>query len=174
MDNLKTIHGIVFLEKCGRRIMASYNQNGQLTSLTKQKEFEATVLTLLNNFYQQSSSETHILTAQNYLLVVNIYNDFYLILVAEPFENEIILAEIMSALQGTISHFCGKETSSRMVYRYYAEMAILLNEVIDNGLVLTTNIDELVSRILMQENKRAKAGSSGTGKGGVMSFFNFS
>lgn len=174
MENLKNIHGITLLEKCNRRVMSTYNQNGRLATPASQKEFEQTVLTLLNNMYQNSNGETHIIAVHNHLLLVSIYTDFYLILVAEPFENEIILADVLGELQSTIAHFCGKEISARMVYRYYAEIAILLNEIIDNGLILTTNTEELISRIMMQDSKRTKGGASSTNKGGVMSFFSFS
>jgi len=174
MENLKNIHGITLLEKCNRRIIGNYNQNSRLASPASQNEFEQTVLTLLNNMYQNSTGETHIIAVHNHLLLVSIYTDFYLILIAEPLENEIILADVLSELQGTIAHFCGKEISARMIYRYYAEVAILLNEVIDNGLILTTNTEELIARIMMQDSKRTKGGSSSTNKGGVMSFFSFS
>ena len=50
----------------------------------------------------------------------------------------------------------------------------MLNEVLDNGLILTTDGEELIAKVLSQDGKRGKLPSVPSGKGGVMGFFSFS
>lgn len=172
MDNLTTILGIALLEKTDRRILVSYNENGILREPQAQREFEQKILALLNGLYQKSEGETHVLTVEGLLIVVNIYSDFYLLVVADERENEVVLADLVATIHSAALVFCGKEINTKLIYRFYPQLALLLNEVFDNGLILTTNSTDLVARVLMQDSKKSK-GASTPNRGGMMNFFNF-
>ena len=172
MDNLTTILGIALLEKIDRRILVTYNENGTLREPQAQREFEQKILILLNGLYQKSEGETHVLTIEGLLIVVNIYSDFYLLVVAEERENEVVLADLLATIHSAALVFCGKEINTKLVYRFYPQLALLLNEVFDNGLILTTSSSDLVARVLMQDSKKSKGASTPNQKGSMMSFFN--
>ena len=172
MDNLKTILGIVLIEKTERRILVTYNGNGSLSDPQTQRDFERSTCTLLNSLYEKAEGETHVLTVEGRLIVVNIYSDFYMLIAAEEHENEVVLLDLLNTIHGAALVFCGKEVETKLVYRFFPEMALMLNEVFDNGLVLCTSSSELVARVLMKDANKGTAYTPNQ-KGSMMSFFNF-
>ena len=166
MQNLRTVLGIVLLERSQKRIISNYNENGSLNNSRSQREFEAAITKVLNNTFDGESEHINILVFQNKLIVSKVYREFYLLIVSEHTENEIILSKMLEIIEHAIDSFCGNNLSLKNVYENYEEIVLVLNEVFSNGLVLTLNENDLIDRVLLSNLKKGKqTGDAGKRRG---------
>ena len=161
MQNLAKIEGIVLLDKNGERILANYNSNGELDTLKKQMVFEKRIEDMLKSL----PSEDNLTSFDNHIVLSKTYKDFYMILVADESENELLLEEIMSALEDSIIYFCGKNVKLPVLFRYYTEIVLLFDEILNEGMLITIRSEDLINKVLMKDKWGSK--KSGASRRGL-------
>ena len=175
MRNLKSILGVVFVEKNEKRIISNYNENGSLKEYKSQRELEQMTVKILNNYYTTEKGVVDIFLILEKMVMVRAFSDFYLIIVSENNENEMVLNDLIETIEVALEYFCSKDVSLKSIYRHYEEIVLLINEVFSNGLILTSSSQDLISRINLTNAKKGKTPATpNQGKSGVMGFLGFS
>ena len=147
MQNLTKIQGLAILDKNGDRVIANYNSRTHLNAPKAQAALEKRIEEQLRN----STLDTELLTMGTHLIVARIYNEFYLVLIADQSENELLLEQVLETLTEGIGHFCGKNLKLPVIFRYYTEILLLFDEVLSDGVIVSLDHDELVSRVMMND-----------------------
>ena len=155
MENLERIEGIVILDKNGDRVLGKYNSIGGLSLSKDQLSIEKKLEEQLNS----SNTEIGLVSIGSYLAISMQHTDFYLVLIAKDSENELLLENLLDTINEGIGYFCGKKVNLALLFRYYTEILLLIDEVINNGLIVSLDSDELVARVMMQDKwKESRAG----------------
>ena len=161
MENLEKIAGVSILGKTGERIMSQYNPFSRLNSTQKQDEFERALLKVLRTQFGSSKKETNFAIIDGFSAFFTTNSDFYIVVVAEEGENELLLDELLRSIDSAFLIVCGKEPTSKQIYKNYPELLLMLNESSEKARVLTPLPEEAIANSLLQDYKRpVKAGSA--------------
>lgn len=88
------------------------------------------------------------------VVVVRAYSDFYILVIAEQSESEVFLTDLLDVVTNCLSHFCGNKLSLGVLFKYYTEALLVLDEVISDGLVVSLDSEEIIARIIMNDKSR--------------------
>ena len=166
MQSLKNIIGIIIIDKDENRILTNYNEHSSLNDFRSQREFEKMSAKVLNN---SVLNERDVFTIQNKLILAKTYADFYLIVVSEDQENEMLLSQLIEILDASFEHFFGKDSSLKFLYSHFEELTLILNEAFSNGLIMTLNSEDLIARVSLSKFAKSKPRQP-SGRTGVMGF----
>ena len=156
MLDTQTILGLLIMEKNGRRVLGQYNPNSPLLKTTaSQKTFESTTIENIKklDFFENSKNSKISLISQNSKnLYIKSYDDFFVILISNENENKIFLKNLIEKILECIEFFCGKNLDLNLIFQYYTEILLLFDEILNEGVVVTMNTEEIVAKVLMQEH----------------------
>lgn len=152
MIDTQTILGLLIIEKSGRRVLAQYNPNTDLKAETAQKNFEKDTINFLNNSPTIIKDTLSLINLKKKCLFIKNYEDFYIILISKENENKIFLKNVIEKVIECIEFFCGKNLDLGLIFQYYTEILLLFDEILNEGIVITLNTDEIVAKVLMQEH----------------------
>ena len=94
--------------------------------------------------------------------------DVFFYVVGAPHENELILMSVLDVLYDTCFMFFKDQVDALTILEHLSSMLLLLDEMIDAGIIIETTPEVLVDRIRVEvqtSKKLAKAASSAMDKG---------
>ncbi len=156
MNYLKHIIGLIILEKDGRRVLGKYNENCNIQDETEKKTFEKELSEFLKSSFHYQKKETGLFIFKEKLVLARNFSDMFLVLVSEQNENEIFLKNLIEAVDNSIIYFCGKDMNLNQIFRFYTEILLIFDEATNEGLVVTLSSEELISKVLLKENRQNK------------------
>eukprot|EP00828_Plagiopyla_frontata_P049501 TRINITY_DN9897_c0_g1_i9.p2 TRINITY_DN9897_c0_g1~~TRINITY_DN9897_c0_g1_i9.p2 ORF type:complete len:206 (-),score=35.18 TRINITY_DN9897_c0_g1_i9:45-662(-) len=164
-ENLTKIFGIAVLRKNGTRIYSQYYFNvhnpslkkvneGNLESIEVQKQFEQKLQEKSNKLLGSKSlkpTETEIFTYENFNILFKQINDILIFLIGDFNENEILLASLLDAIYQALNYFAVPEISCKTVIPNYENLVLVIDEMVDEGIIITTDYKQLLARATMKD-----------------------
>ncbi|CDU17296.1 coatomer subunit zeta, putative [Plasmodium yoelii] len=122
-----------------------------LKTVDNQKQFEYNII---NKIKKTSSllNEIEILSSNQYIILSLLINDIYIFIVGDENNNELILYEIMKSIQDSLNSITNNNIGKKQLIDKLDSVYLLLDEIIDNGIVMETNPNVIVNRLYMNED----------------------
>ncbi|CXI26341.1 coatomer subunit zeta, putative [Plasmodium berghei] len=126
----------------------SYNN---LKTVDEQKQFEHDIV---DKIKKTSSllNEIEILVSNQYIILCLPINDIYIYVVGDETSNELVLYEVMKAIQDSLNNITNNNIGKKQLIDKLDSIYLLLDEIIDNGVIMETNPSIIVNRLYMNEN----------------------
>ncbi|CCF56477.1 hypothetical protein KAFR_0B01780 [Kazachstania africana CBS 2517] len=155
MSNLSlySVNAILILDNHGNRIYSKYYKPPHLNNvitdslfdnIKKQKEFEQKL------FKKTHKQDSEILIFENNIILYKEYIDVTIYLVGNINENEIILQNAFSGFKGSMELLLNNGIDNKNVSENCDLVYLLIDEIIDNGVILETDPASIASRVTKQ------------------------
>jgi len=116
---------------------------------SKQFEFENSLQKKISQLDGQGEAE--LLFMSTNMVVHKSINDLRLFIVAKSSENELIIVSILEALYDSLSALLRVPIEKQAVLENLDLTLLIIDEIIDNGLILETDANTIASRVAMVE-----------------------
>jgi hypothetical protein len=160
LDPLK-ISGIVILGKNGNRIVSKYYGDNKQTT-EEQFKFEEALHAKVARQQQQPSYDADIFTFDDYVIPHKFFEDVRIFVLLHPDENELIGLTILNTLSDTLSILFDQRVTRAAVNNNLDMVTLILDELLDDGLILETNPEQILQRVSMRENSMPVASQDQT------------
>ncbi|CAD2101798.1 coatomer subunit zeta, putative [Plasmodium vinckei] len=121
-----------------------------LKTVDDQKQFEHD---LVDKIKKMTSliNEIEILVSNQYIILCLPINDIYIFIVGDENSNELVLYEVMKAIQDSLNNITNNNIGKKQLIDKLDSVFLLLDEIIDNGIIMETNSNIIVNRLYMNE-----------------------
>merc|ERR1711963_648894 len=142
--SLYSVKGIVFLDNDGNRILAKYYDDSIYPSLKEQREFEK------NLFAKTHKANSEILMYDGLTVVYKQSVDLFFYVLGSSRENEILLTSVLNCVFDSISQVLRKAVEKRSLYDNLDVTMLIVDEVVDGGIVMESDANSLVQRVAVR------------------------
>ncbi|KAL4511606.1 hypothetical protein ABPG72_012451 [Tetrahymena utriculariae] len=176
---ISKVFSVAVLRNDGSRIYSKYyNQcfpeyfstvkEGDLKDLSVQKAFEKNIFEKsrkLVNIKAMKPSDTEIFGYGRFTILFKILSDVQIYIMADPDENEALLAAALKCLVDSMSNFSKEQINNKIVCENYEGLILIIDEIIDQGIIVNIEPDVIISRYTMLDCDDAlKAGVGQAGQ----------
>ncbi|KAL4471380.1 hypothetical protein ABPG74_008273 [Tetrahymena malaccensis] len=159
-SSISKVFSIAVLRNDGSRIYSKYyNQcfpeyfstvkEGDLKDLNVQKAFEKNIFEKsrkLVNIKAMKPSDTEIFGYGRFTILFKILSDVQIYIMADPDENEALLAAALKCLVDSMSSFSKEQINNKIVCENYEGLIIMIDEIIDQGIIVNIEPGIIISR----------------------------
>ena len=138
------IKAVLVLDNDGNRIIANYFDDELFPDVKSQKSFEKK---LFNKTSRDQDSEIALLEEMTVIYKSNV--DLYFYIVGDSSENELILANMLTTFYDSVSGVLNKNVEKRVLLANLHQILLLLDEMIDSGIVMDSELDSVMAKIGM-------------------------
>lgn len=174
--SLYTVQATLILDNKGRRLLAQYynppasaQKASSLASApeSEQKAFE-------KRLSQKTSGENaDVLLLDNHLVLYKQCADIIIYLVADLDENEDLIYQTLLTLRDSISSMLGHQVDRATALSHYDRVALVVDEVIDNGVILTSDKFTVLDRTTTQATEEPNLQNIDLSENGFATMFSF-
>lgn len=101
-------------------------------------------------------AEVEVLLVGDYVALFRTLHDVVVYVIGESDENELFLAEVLNTVTQSLTTLTGTASvSKRAVLENLGNVFLMLDEILDGGVVMETDSRLITNRVLMQENPEA-------------------
>lgn len=101
-------------------------------------------------------AEAEVLLVGDYVALFRTLNDVVVYVIGEGDENELLLAEVLNTVTQSLTTLTGTTSvSKRAVLENLGNVFLMLDEILDGGVIMETDSRLITNRVLMQENPEA-------------------
>ncbi|KAK0425607.1 hypothetical protein QR680_009286 [Steinernema hermaphroditum] len=145
---LYSVKGMAVLDQDGQRILAKYDQNTFGTQ-KEQKEFEKSL------FQKTNKANGEIILLDGHICVYRSNVDLFFYVIGGSQENELILVSVLNCLFDAISIILRKNVERKVLLDNMDTALLALDEICDDGIVLETDPQAVVSRCALRPDEIA-------------------
>jgi len=142
--SLYSVKGIVFLDNDGNRVLSKYYDDSIYPSLKEQREFEKKL------FEKTHKSNSEILMYDGLTVVYKSSVDLFFYVLGSSKENEILLTSVLNCIYDSISQVLRKSVEKRHLYDNLDVTMLIVDEVVDGGVVMESDPASLVQRVAVR------------------------
>lgn len=156
--SLHSIKAVLILDNEGNRLYAKYykgvfsaDNNSRIENdrkitdkfetLEKQKSFEKELFTRINKIHQD------VVLYDNQLVTYKQVNNVIIVIIANNNENECLLFSVVSSIFEVLNSLLENYIDKSAILQKYDIICLIIDEVVDNGIIIETNTDVIISRI---------------------------
>lgn len=158
VDKLKEvaclIQFVLLFDNNGKRIYSKYYTEkfgiDYLNDVSSQKEFEKKLCITAQNF-NVTKNEVDIFTMNEFTVIAKITNEIAIFIGAGENENECLVANFYSIFESVLLNMVNDILSKAKLMEIYEQLAILIDEMITEGVIVNTNGNSLESAIYFRE-----------------------
>ena len=151
MASFASVKAVIVMDKEGKRIHAKYYTSDLLGNLQKQRLLEEKLLKKTKeSSVGEATLEADVIVLENTVAVFRQSMDVVLFIVGSSNENELILASVLDGLYVSLSMLLRDQLEKRMVLENLEYLFLLVDELVDGGIILETDAKVLASRVLMK------------------------
>ncbi|KRX08169.1 Longin-like domain [Pseudocohnilembus persalinus] len=161
--NICKVLGIVVLRNDGSRIYSKYytkvypqhvlkTQEGTLDNIETQKAFEKNMVEKsqkLTGSKPMTSTQAEIFSLGQFNIVFKILSDVFIYVIGDSEENQVILSNVLQSLNDGLDYFTKDKISKKTVIEQYQNLILLIDEMIDEGIIVTLEVESLIARCTM-------------------------
>lgn len=109
-------------------------------------------------------------TLNEFSVVCKIYKEIAIFIGASQDDNECIVANILDIFEECLDNITKSDMSKKNILQSYQQITLLIDEMIDEGIAINTDSENLENRIYMREGKSSgEGGVSASSSGGYFS-----
>ena len=104
-----------------------------------------------------------IFNLNEFIIVCKINKDVAIFIGADQDDNECILANVLDILEECLENITKNNMTKKSVMENYQQLALLIDEMIDEGIIINTDSESIENRVYMRDIKTAveSVGNSG-------------
>jgi len=176
-NNVSKVFAILVLKNDGSRLYCKYYtkicptqllyvSEGNLSDLDTQKTFE-------KNLFEKSKkltisktlnvNENEIFTYSQFNILFKNLGDIFIFVLGDYDENELLLNEIINAIYESLSFFTKGIVSKKTVSENFENLILVVDEIIDEGIIITTDPATVVARATMKDTEPIQLNNTDTG-----------
>lgn len=157
---LSQVLGIVLLDHEGNRLAVKYCTTapsaGRLQTSSQQTKFEADIIQRASRI-PNKSEVAEVLMVDDYIVLVKSLGDINVFVVGDPDENELILSEVLNTVCNSITICVSGPIGKRQIQENLGTIFIILDEVVDQGVIFETDPTVIAGRVQMSEKSVVEA-----------------
>ncbi|PAV63385.1 hypothetical protein WR25_06321 isoform B [Diploscapter pachys] len=143
--SIYNVKGIVILDQDGNRVIAKYYDKKMFGTVKEQKAFEKS---MFQKTQRNTSAEILLLDGVTCLYRSNV--DLYIYVLGSNRENELILESLLNCVYDSISTVLRKVVEKKALIDNMDTIILILDEVCDEGVVMETDVQAVVSRCALR------------------------
>ncbi|EAR94478.2 clathrin adaptor complex small chain (macronuclear) [Tetrahymena thermophila SB210] len=162
-SSISKVFSVAVLRNDGSRIYSKYYNScfpdyfstvkeGDLKDLNVQKAFEKNIFEKsrkLVNIKAMKPSDTEIFGYGRFTILFKILSDVQIYIIADPDENEALLAAALKCLVDSMSNFSKEQINNKIVCENYEGLILIIDEIIDQGIIVNIEPGVIISRYTM-------------------------
>ncbi|KAL7718879.1 AP complex mu/sigma subunit domain-containing protein [Entamoeba marina] len=163
--NTPTIKALLIIDIDGKRLYSKFYEKNPAVPLSKQTDIENRIAKAVS---QKGNSELFLL--DKYVVLYKTVTDLIIAALTDPSENELLVANALECIVNGFELIFDKQFDKKVALEYYDKIAIAVDEVLDDGIVLEVDSEQLANRVNF---KNVEGGDSTFGDGtfsGALSF----
>ncbi|SCM01151.1 coatomer subunit zeta, putative [Plasmodium chabaudi chabaudi] len=121
-----------------------------LKTVDDQKQFEHDIVDKVKKM-SSLMNEIEIVVSNQYIILCLPVNDIYIFVVGDENSNELVLYEVMKAIQDSLNNITNNNIGKKQLIDKLDSVFLLFDEIIDNGIIMETNSNIIVNRLYMNE-----------------------
>eukprot|EP00922_Rhytidocystis_sp_ex-Travisia-forbesii_P049848 GHVS01074165.1.p1 GENE.GHVS01074165.1~~GHVS01074165.1.p1 ORF type:complete len:241 (+),score=55.68 GHVS01074165.1:127-849(+) len=147
-------------------------ENGErcLKDYTSQTKFESQLTTKATRL--TGRTEVEILMIDRYVALFRSINDISLYVVGDSDANELMLLDVANAVYQGLSNITSGQVGKRQVLEHLDSVFLMLDEVVDGGVILETDAGVITSRLNMTGGNSSSGPTGAEGGGPETTAFN--
>ena len=140
--NTQTIRAFLLIDLDGKRIYSKYYEKNPTLSLTKQQDIETRVAKSV-----ATKGNNDLFLLDKYVVLYKQLSDVIVAMLTDPQENEIFVQMALNCIVDGFDRIFERGFDKKIALEYYDKIAIAIDEVIDDGIILETNSEALADRV---------------------------
>lgn len=140
--NTQTIRALLIIDLDGKRIYSKYYEKNPSLSLQKQQDIENRVAKSV-----ASKGNNDLFLLDKYVVIYRQLSDTIVAMLTDPSENEIFVNMTLNCIVDGFDKIFERGFDKKIALEYYDKIAIAIDEVIDDGIVLETDSQALADRV---------------------------
>ena len=125
--DLYSVKAVIALDAEGERLFAKYYTPDELTSVKEQRAFETAL------FQKTHRTNSEIILYDGKIVVFKSTLDLFVYVLGDAEENELLLANVLSAFHDTVSMILRNQVDKRTVLENLDYVLLALDEIVDEG-----------------------------------------
>lgn len=131
----------------GKRICSRFCDHQEWPNLDAQREFEKSVLAKAQNA-SESSDTVDVMEFRDYVVAYRQSDDLYLFVAGGQYENELIMAEVLHALDEALNITLRGQVYEEAVLENLQSVLLIIDELVDQeGIIMESEPMELAARV---------------------------
>ena len=143
------VKAMVVLDSEGKRITVKYYAREWASSVKEQSAFERSLF--VKTCRTNARGEAEIIMFDNHVIVYKFIADVFFYVVAGVEENEIAMAQVLSALTESTSILLRNNVEKKTVLENLDLVLIAMDEIVDGGIIFETDSQQVASRVTMRD-----------------------
>lgn len=140
------VKALIMINTEGKRIYSRFCDKNFWPTLEKEHEFEMSLLAKVQSM-GELSEDVDIMEFGDYVVAYKQNDDIFMFVAAGRDENELIMAEVLSAFDETLATILRGQIYEENVLHNLQWVLLVIDELVDQeGIILETNSTELVER----------------------------
>ena len=140
--NTQTIRALMILDLDGKRIYSKFYEKSPAIPLAKQQDIESRVAKSV-----AAKGNADLFLLDKYVVMYRMVSDVIIAMLTDPQENEIFVNMALSCIVDGFDLIFEKGFDKKVALEYYDKIAIAIDEVIDDGIILETDPQNLADRV---------------------------
>ena len=140
--NTQTIRALLIIDLDGKRIYSKFYEKNPTITLSKQQDIESRIAKSVS-----SKGNNDLFLLDKYVVLYRQMSDVIVAMLTDPQENEIFVNMALNCLVDGFDKIFDRGFDKKVALEYYDKIAIAIDEVIDDGIILETDSQQLADRV---------------------------
>ncbi|KAM4645422.1 coatomer subunit zeta-2 [Amazona ochrocephala] len=149
--SLYTVKALLVLDSLGQRLLAKY-YDSTFPTAKEQSAFERSI------FMQSQRAGGEVASMQGLTVVYRSSGDLCFYVVGGGQENELMLLSVLTCLLDALGHLLQKEVEKRWLLDNMEGMFLVVDEIVDRGVILESDPQQVVQRLSLRVPEPAPYG----------------
>eukprot|EP00923_Selenidium_pygospionis_P037262 GHVN01065266.1.p1 GENE.GHVN01065266.1~~GHVN01065266.1.p1 ORF type:complete len:171 (+),score=20.92 GHVN01065266.1:36-548(+) len=146
------IFGLLVMDSDGGRIAVKYTpgtQHAEFKDYLSQTKFETQLMQRSQRLAGRTDVE--VVMVGDVLALFRSINDVCIFVLAEPDENAFVLLEVANEMSTVLNNITSGQVGKRQLFEHLDEVFLMLDEIVDGGVIFEVDANMTTSRIRMVE-----------------------
>ncbi|KAL5508807.1 hypothetical protein EMCRGX_G004057 [Ephydatia muelleri] len=141
--SLNSVKAVCILDNDGKRILCKYYDN-TFPTVKEQQKFEESL------FKKTQRANAEIIMHEGVTAVYKSNVDLFFYVLGSQNENELMLMAVLNAVYDSVNQILKKNVEKRSLFEHMDALLLVLDEVVDGGIILETDPTVVVQRIAIR------------------------
>ncbi|BFU25022.1 clathrin adaptor complex small chain subfamily protein [Entamoeba histolytica HM-1:IMSS-B] len=156
--NTPTIKALIIIDLDGKRLYSKFYEKNPNVPLHKQHDIETRIAKAVSG---KGNSELFLL--DKYVVLYRMVSDLIIAALTDPQENELFVSNALNCIVEGFEIIFDKGLDKKIALEFYDKIAIAIDEVIDDGIILEVDSEEMANRVSFKNIKGNETGFGGDG-----------
>ena len=146
LNQVGDIRGVVVLDKEGGVLISKYYNAPDLTH-AKMEEFNQRLHKKKSRFTDSSMYHNNFFSIDHFVAFFREYDDLSVFVLGTQNDNELILSDVLDTIHEVLDTCFARGINRKSLTENMVKVILTIDELVDEGIILTTELDEILDRI---------------------------